>query len=84
MGLIVDGVAEVLNLAQGDIQDVPDFGSASPSPYLLGVAKSKGKIRILLDINQVLTSHEVGGLRDVVEASSRRAAGSEQAGCALV
>jgi purine-binding chemotaxis protein CheW len=84
MGLIVDGVAEVLNLAQADIQDVPDFGSASPSPYLLGVAKSKGKIRILLDINQVLASHEVGGLQDVLEASTRQAAGSEQADSVLV
>jgi purine-binding chemotaxis protein CheW len=84
MGLIVDGVAEVLSLAQADIQDVPDFGSASRSPYLLGVAKTKGKIRILLDINQVLASHEVGGLQDVVEASTRQAAGSEQADGVLV
>jgi purine-binding chemotaxis protein CheW len=69
MGLIVDGVAEVLNLSQQDIQDVPDFGSTSPSPYLLGVAKTKGRIRILLDINKVLASHEVGGLQDILEAS---------------
>jgi len=70
MGLIVDGVAEVLNLAQADIQDVPDFGSSSPSPYLLGVAKTKGRIRILLDINKVLASHEVGGLQDILAASA--------------
>ncbi|HTP89208.1 MAG TPA: chemotaxis protein CheW [Bryobacteraceae bacterium] len=76
MGLIVDGVAEVLNLGQGDIQDVPDFGSSAPSPYLLGVAKTKGKIRILLDISKVLASHEVNGLQDILEAAaepSRRA-----------
>jgi len=70
MGLIVDGVAEVLNLAQADVQDVPDFGSTSPSPYLLGVAKTKGRIRILLDISKVLSSHEVGGLQDILEASA--------------
>jgi len=79
MGLIVDGVAEVLNLAQADIQDVPDFGSSSPSPYLLGVAKTKGKIRILLDINKVLASHEVGGLQDILEASAESANQSKPA-----
>jgi purine-binding chemotaxis protein CheW len=84
MGLIVDGVAEVLNLAQADIQDVPDFGSSSPSPYLLGVAKSKGRIRILLDINKVLTGNEVGGLQDILEASGEPAADSQVADDVLV
>jgi purine-binding chemotaxis protein CheW len=66
-------VAEVLNLAQADLQDVPDFGSSSPSPYLLGVAKTKGKIRIMLDINKVLASNEVNGLQDILEASGESA-----------
>ena len=79
MGLIVDGVAEVLNLAQTDIQDVPDFGSSSPSPYLLGVAKTKGRIRILLDINKVLASHEVGGLQDILEATGETVSRGSQA-----
>ena len=62
MGIVVDGVAEVLNLAPGDIEDTPDFGQGVVTPYLLGMAKIKGKVKILLEIDQVLTSSELHGL----------------------
>lgn len=62
MGIVVDGVAEVLNLVAGDIEDTPDFGQGVATPYLLGMAKVKGKVKILLDITQVLTSQELHGL----------------------
>ena len=65
MGIVVDGVAEVLNLAAADIEDTPDFGNGAATPYLLGMAKVKGKVKILLEIDQVLTIddlHELGTL----------------------
>lgn len=62
MGIVVDGVAEVLNLAAADIEDTPDFGQGVATPYLLGMAKIKGKVKILLEIDQVLTSSELHGL----------------------
>jgi purine-binding chemotaxis protein CheW len=62
MGVIVDGVAEVLNLASADIEDAPDFGSRTNMSYLLGMAKSKGKVKMLVDICQVLTRQELLGL----------------------
>ena len=67
MGIVVDGVAEVLNLVPGDIEDTPDFGQGVATPYLLGMAKIKGKVKILLDINQVLTSQELHGLETVLQ-----------------
>src|SRR4051812_18929624 len=56
-GIVVDEVSEVLNLVAGDIEDTPDFGegSGSATSYLLGMAKAKGKVKILLDIDRVLT-----------------------------
>jgi purine-binding chemotaxis protein CheW len=42
MGIVVDGVAEVLTLAAADIEDTPDFGQRATTPYLLGMAKIKG------------------------------------------
>ncbi len=54
MGIVVDGVAEVLNLLAADIEDTPKFESGSECSYLLGLAKVKGKVKILLDIDQVL------------------------------
>lgn len=67
MGIVVDGVAEVLNLAPADIEDTPDFGQGIETTYLLGMAKVKGKVKILLDIDQVLTSQELHGLQSVIQ-----------------
>lgn len=66
-GIIVDGVSDVLNLAEGDIEDTPDFGDGVDTPYLLGMAKAKGRVSILLDIDQVLTTQEIQHLGAVLE-----------------
>jgi purine-binding chemotaxis protein CheW len=65
MGIIVDGVSEVVNLAAADIEDTPDFGEDIGSRYLLGMAKSKGKVKILLDIDKVLSLEELRDLNAV-------------------
>jgi purine-binding chemotaxis protein CheW len=59
IGIIVDGVSEVLTLRADDIEDAPDFGSGVATPYILGMAKIKNKVKILLDINMVFTTQEV-------------------------
>jgi purine-binding chemotaxis protein CheW len=63
-GIVVDEVSEVLTLAAGDIEDTPDFGEGTGAAmsYLLGMAKVKGKVKILLDIDRVLSSPEAQGL----------------------
>jgi purine-binding chemotaxis protein CheW len=66
MGVVVDGVSEVLNLTGAEIEDTPDFGEDAAGKYLLGMAKVKGKVKILLDIDRVLSSHELRGLRDML------------------
>lgn len=67
IGIIVDGVSEVLNLSSADIEDTPDFGHGVATPYLLGMAKIKGKVKILLDIDQVLSTQELVGLESVLQ-----------------
>src|SRR5215467_7370160 len=62
MGVVVDGVSEVLNLTGAEVEDTPDFGAGFSTPYILGMAKVKGKVKILLDIDRVLTDQEVQGL----------------------
>ena len=54
MGLVVDGVEEVINLAAGDIEETPDFGGQICMDYLLGIAKVKGAVKSLLDIDRVV------------------------------
>jgi len=67
MGVVVDGVAEVLNLAVADIENTPDFGDGTTTPYLLGMAKVKGKVKILLEIDRVLTSQDLLALNALVQ-----------------
>lgn len=63
LGVIVDEVCEVVSISGREIEDTPDFGAGLPSPYLLGMAKVKEKVKILLDINQLLARQE---LQDMV------------------
>jgi purine-binding chemotaxis protein CheW len=62
MGVVVDGVAEVLQVASADVEDTPSFGQDVDVPYVLGLAKVKGKVKILLDIDQVMTAGELAHL----------------------
>jgi purine-binding chemotaxis protein CheW len=67
MGVIVDGVSEVLNLMSSDIEDTPDFGEEIAGGYLLGLAKVKGKVKILLDIDRVLSTQELHHLKTLLQ-----------------
>ena len=56
MGIVVDAVEEVANIAAGDIEETPDFGVQMDTAYILGMAKIKGVVKALLDIDSVLTA----------------------------
>jgi purine-binding chemotaxis protein CheW len=62
MGIVVDGVAEVLQIAAADVEDTPSFGKEVEVPYVMGLAKIKGKVKILLDIDQVMTARDLARL----------------------
>jgi purine-binding chemotaxis protein CheW len=66
MGAVVDSVSEVLNVAAAEIEATPDFGEGVTIPYLLGIAKSKGNVTILLDIEKVLTTGELTNLGNLL------------------
>jgi purine-binding chemotaxis protein CheW len=58
MGAIVDAVSEVANITAEEIEDAPAFGEEIAVPYLTGIARTKGKVRLLLDIVRVLATSE--------------------------
>jgi purine-binding chemotaxis protein CheW len=59
LGIVVDSVSEVLNIKGDEIEDAPSFGSRLNTEYILGMAKVKGGVKILLDIDQVLNAEEL-------------------------
>jgi purine-binding chemotaxis protein CheW len=62
IGILVDSVSEVLNIKAGDIEDTPNFGSHLNTDYILGMAKTGSRVKILLDIDKVLNSEEINSL----------------------
>jgi len=59
IGIVVDAVSEVVNIKGSDIEDTPNFGTKLGTDYILGMAKMNGGVKILLDIDRVLTTEEV-------------------------
>jgi len=58
MGIIVDKVSEVLNIAAGEIEDTPSFGVSVDTDFILGLGKANGRVTILLDITRVMAGSE--------------------------
>ncbi|MBW1708791.1 MAG: purine-binding chemotaxis protein CheW, partial [Deltaproteobacteria bacterium] len=59
MGIIVDSVSEVLNIKSDEIEPTPPFGIKTNTEYVLGMAKIEGGVKILLDIDRVLSQQEL-------------------------
>ncbi len=64
IGIVVDSVSEVLSIKADDIEDTPSFGTRLDTAYILGMAKAKGGVKILLDIDRVLGTEEVAALKN--------------------
>ena len=58
MGIVVDTVSEVLDIAESDIEPPPAFGSTIKTDFILGMGKVKGEIKILLSIEKILSAQE--------------------------
>jgi purine-binding chemotaxis protein CheW len=65
IGIVVDKVSEVLNIAGEDIEDAPSFGSEVNTDYILGIGKSESRIKLLLDIDRVLAETDFSALEAV-------------------
>ena len=66
IGILVDAVSEVLTLKPGDFESPVPAGYEELAPRLLGVAKIKARPKLLLDINLLLTPHEIHNLEAVL------------------
>ena len=54
MGIIVDHVSEVMNVTTEEIEPTPEFGDEIQTDYMKGIAKVRGQVKILLDLDRVL------------------------------
>ena len=72
MGIVVDKVSEVQNIAEADISDAPSFGVEVDTNFILGIGKQKGKVTVLLDITLVLSAQDVATLARLEGAAAEQ------------
>ena len=60
MGVVVDSVQAVLEIAASDIEPSPSFGAKIRADFIEGIGKVNGKFVILLNVNNVLSMQEIG------------------------
>jgi purine-binding chemotaxis protein CheW len=60
VGIVVDGVSDVIRLADDEIRPAPDFGVAFDSRYLLGLVPIEDHMVILVNIESLISSDELG------------------------
>src|SRR5690606_28139192 len=59
VGMVVDGVSDVLVLQKSQISDPPQFGTAFSTDYLTGIGTLDERMLILVDIEKLMTSEEM-------------------------
>lgn len=62
MGVVVDAVQAVLEIPASDIEPSPSFGAKIRSDFIEGLAKVNGKFVILLNVDRVLSTQEIGAM----------------------
>jgi purine-binding chemotaxis protein CheW len=71
LGLIVDAVEEVSQVKGEELEPPPDFGSTVNTDYIVGMARIKGSIKTLLDIDKVIAT-EMSDAIDAVNAQQSK------------
>jgi purine-binding chemotaxis protein CheW len=70
VGVIVDTVNEVLDIAASAIQPAPQFGAKIRADFISGMVEVEGRFIIILDVNRVLSLDEMALLASLEEGAS--------------
>lgn len=66
MGVVVDGVSDVLSLGQDQMRPTPEFGSVIDTEYIMGLGTVDERMLILVDIEKLMGSTDMGLIEQVV------------------
>ena len=62
IGILVDSVAEVVDVKLSEVDSAPNVGNAESSKYIDGVVSRGEMLLILVDLNKLLSESEWGGI----------------------
>jgi len=60
MGIVVDGVSDVLTLEAEQMRPTPGFGSVIDTEYIMGLGTVEERMLILIDIEKLMSSSDMG------------------------
>jgi len=67
LGVVVDAVSAVTDIADSDIEPAPSFGAKLRREFITGMGKIGEKFVILLDVGKVLSIEELSSLGSIVQ-----------------
>jgi purine-binding chemotaxis protein CheW len=59
VGMVVDGVSDVITLSADQVKAAPEFGSAIDTQYVMGLGTVDERMLILVDIERLMTSSDM-------------------------
>lgn len=72
IGIIVDAVNEVVDIAEVMIEPPPSFGAAIRPEFIIGMAKQEGKFMVMLAVDTVLSVNEMAALGEAIVDSGKQ------------
>ena len=69
VGILVDKVSEVRDIADHEIVDAPTLGDTTGTDYILGIGKSETQVTLLLDIDRILSAEQLGELQTLADSA---------------
>lgn len=67
VGMVVDGVSDVITLTPAQLRPVPEFSSTIGNDHLLAIGSIQDRMLILLDIEKLMASAEMGLLTQTLQ-----------------
>ena len=71
IGLVVDSVSDVIDVAAQDVKQTPDFGTSLNTKFINGIATSNGNMVMLLDVDKLLSVEEMSVLSQMSESGAQ-------------
>ena len=69
MGMVVDSVSDVITLSPEQVKPAPEMGAVLDADYLIGLGTLDDRMLILVDIDKLMTSDEVGLVQQATSAA---------------
>jgi len=70
VGLLVDAVNEVFAMGETPLEPIPQLGNGKALDFVLGLARVRGRVVILLEADRVVAAEELDGLEEIREAAA--------------